>query len=65
MKRDISIVVVTLVLYLSKPVLYKAFVSSCGLDAQQLLDLLQDVGTSRLKPYIEMLIPTEYIVARS
>ncbi|KAJ7883536.1 hypothetical protein B0H14DRAFT_2702157, partial [Mycena olivaceomarginata] len=44
---------------------YKEVLSSRGTDAQQLLDLLQDVSTSRLKPYIEMLIPTEYTVARS
>jgi hypothetical protein len=65
MKCDVSIIVVTSVLYLSEPVSYKELVSSCGTDAQQLLDLLQDASTSRLKPCIEMLIPTEYTVARS
>ncbi|KAJ7883485.1 kinase-like domain-containing protein [Mycena olivaceomarginata] len=56
MKHDVSIVVVTSVLNLSEPVSYKEFVSSCGTDAQQLLDLLQDLldleGFSVAKPIL-------------
>jgi hypothetical protein len=65
MKRDLSVVVARLVLFLHNQESYKEVLSSRGTDAQQLLDLLQDVSTSRLKPYIEMLIPTEYTVAQS
>jgi hypothetical protein len=44
MKRDLSVVVARLVLFLRES--YKEFLSSCGKDAQQLLDLMQDVSTS-------------------
>jgi hypothetical protein len=65
MKRNLSVVVARLVLFLRNQESYKEVLSSRGTDAQQLLDLLQDVSTSRLKPYIEMLILTKYTVARS
>ncbi|KAJ7883497.1 kinase-like domain-containing protein [Mycena olivaceomarginata] len=55
-KRDVPILVARLVLYLNDPVSYKELLSSCGRDAQQLLDLLQDLldlnSFSVVKPFL-------------
>jgi hypothetical protein len=47
MKRDLSVVVARLVLLLRRPESYKKFLRFCGMDAQRLLDQLQDVSTSK------------------
>ncbi|KAJ7797931.1 kinase-like domain-containing protein [Mycena olivaceomarginata] len=56
MKRDLSVVVARLVLFLRNQESYKEVLSSRGTDAQQLLDLLQDLldleGFSVAKPSI-------------
>jgi hypothetical protein len=45
MKRDLSVVVARLILLLRRPESYKKFLRFRGMDAQRLLDLLQDVST--------------------
>ncbi|KAJ7318976.1 hypothetical protein DFH08DRAFT_819419 [Mycena albidolilacea] len=56
MKRDVSIVMARTVVFLCDPESYKEFLKCRGTDAQQLLDLLQDLldldSFSVLKPFL-------------